>query len=178
MNARLAAYTAKLRELNFPFEEAYDDLVARLAAGEIGHDAPHVGDRLPSFILPSQTGVVVSLDDLTALGPVVVGFNRGRWCPFQNRAEDHLKPSSRNCGVRAHAVSIMPDRQEFTGDLRASTEDAIMILTDIDNGYALSLGLVLWVGEKLKVLMKGRGFHLDTFHGSDGWISQSRQLSS
>ena len=67
-------------------------------------------------------------------------------------------------------MSIMPDRQEFTGDLRASTRDAIMILTDIDNGYALSLGLVLWVGEKLKALMKGRGFHLDTFHGSDGWI--------
>jgi len=30
LNARLAAYAAKLRELNFPFAEAYDDLVARL----------------------------------------------------------------------------------------------------------------------------------------------------
>ena len=171
LNARLAAYAAKLRELNFPFAEAYDDLVARLAAGEIGHDAPSVGDRLPSFILPSQTGALVSLDDLTALGPVVVSFNRGHWCPFCKIELRTISSHHREIAeLGAHAVSIMPDRQEFTGDLRTSTHGAIMILTDIDNGYALSLGLVLWVGEKLKALMKGRGFHLDTFHGSDGWI--------
>lgn len=171
LNARLSAYAAKLRELNFPFAEAYDDLVARLYAGEIGHDAPRVGDRMPPFILPSQTGTLVSLDDLTALGPVVVSFNRGHWCPFckiELRTISSHHRELRKLG--AQAVSIMPDRQEFTSELRASTQDAFTILTDIDNGYALSLGLVLWVGDKLKALMKGRGFHLDTYHGSDGWI--------
>jgi peroxiredoxin len=45
-----------------------------------------------------------------------------------------------------------------------------LILTDIDSGYALSLGLVMWVGESLKKMMKGRGYHLDAFHGNDGWF--------
>jgi peroxiredoxin len=26
------------------------------------------------------------------------------------------------------------------------------------------------VGEALKGLMKGRGYHLDAFHGNDGWF--------
>jgi peroxiredoxin len=34
----------------------------------------------------------------------------------------------------------------------------------------LSLGLVVWIGEHLKALMKGRGFHLETYHGNDGWF--------
>ena len=135
LNARLSAYAAKLRELNFPFAEAYDNLVARLYAGEVGHDAPRVGDRIPPFNVPSQTGALVSLDDLTALGPVVVSFNRGHWCPF---CEIELRTiSSHHQELRkigAQAVSIMPDRQEFTGELRASIQDAFMILTDIDNG--------------------------------------------
>src|SRR4029078_4071546 len=137
LNARLSAYAAKLRELNFPFAEAYDDLVARLYAGEIGHDAPPVGDRMPPFILPSQTGTLVSLDDLTALGTVVVRFNSGKWCLFCT-IESGTRPILCNyqklSKLGAQAVSNMPDRQEFTGELRASTQDAFTILTDIDNG--------------------------------------------
>ena len=40
LNERLAAYANALRDLNFPFAEAYDDLVARLKAGGIGAQAP------------------------------------------------------------------------------------------------------------------------------------------
>ena len=46
----------------------------------------------------------------------------------------------------------------------------MQILTDIDNGYALSLGLVAWLGDELKVLMQRRGYHLDTYHGNDSWF--------
>ncbi len=34
LNERLTAYSEKLRELSFPFSEAYDALVARLFAGD------------------------------------------------------------------------------------------------------------------------------------------------
>ena len=82
LNVRLTAYASKLRELNFPFAEAYDDLVARLYTGEVGRVAPSVGDPMPPFILPSRSGALVSLDDLMVKGPVVLSFNRGHWCPF------------------------------------------------------------------------------------------------
>lgn len=171
LNSRLAAYASKLRELNFPFAEAYDELVARLYAGEVGQCAPVVGDSMPAFILPDQSGALVALNDLMAKSPLVLSFNRGHWCPFckielKTIAEYHREIER----AGARAVSIVPDRQSLTGDLRALTSDRILILTDVDNGYALSLGLVIWVGETLKTLMKGRGFHLDAFHGNEGWL--------
>jgi peroxiredoxin len=171
LNVRLAAYADKLRELNFPFAEAYDDLVARLYSGEVGHTAPTVGEPMPPFFLPSRSGELVGLDELVTNGPVVLSFNRGHWCPFckiELRAISEYHSEIERAG--AQAVSIMPDRQSILSDLRTMTHDAISILTDIDNGYALSLGLVMWVGETLKTLMRGRGYHLDAFQGNDGWL--------
>jgi peroxiredoxin len=170
LNVRLSAYSAKLRELNFPFAEAYDDLVARLYAGEVGHDAPKPGELMPPFMLPSKTGTVISLDDLIAAGPVVISFNRGHWCPFckielRTIASYHRQIADRGGRV----VSIMPDRQQFLDDIRDATGSTIDILSDMDNGYALSLGLVMWVGEAVKTLMQGRGYHLESYQGNDGW---------
>lgn len=170
LNERLAAYSKKLRELNFPFAEAYDTLVARLAAGEIGAVAPQCGEPMPAFVLPDHTGRLVGLDELIAEGPVVVSFNRGHWCPFckielRTIARFHDEIASHGGRV----VSILPDRQQFTDQLRRDTHDALTILTDIDNGYALSLGLVMWLGDRIKELMMGRGHHLESYHGNDGW---------
>lgn len=171
LNERLTAYAGKLRELSFPFAEAYDNLVARLMAGEIGSMAPAVGDIMPDFILPSKAGRLVSLDDVIVRGPAVISFNRGHWCPFckielRTIAEHHAELAA----VGAEIISIIPDRQEFAEPLRASTLDRLQVLTDVDNGYALSLGLVMWLGERIKELMRGRGHHLETYHGGDGWF--------
>lgn len=171
LNARLEAYAAKLKELNFPFSEAYDSLVARLMAGEVGAAAPAVGEVMPPFILPAQSGRLVSLDDLCGKGPVVISFNRGHWCPFckielKTIAAYHEEIAA----FGGEVVSIMPDRQKFVGRLRSGDLEALHILTDIDNGYALSLGLVMWLGERLKDLMQGRGHHLETYQGNDGWF--------
>ena len=171
LNVRLASYADKLRELNFPFAEAYDDLVARLYAGEVGREAPEVGETMPSFILPSKAGAAVSLEELVVLGPLVISFNRGHWCPFckiQLRTIASYHEQLATHGARV--VSIMPDRQQFLDDIRQATDHTFDILTDIDNGYALSLGLVMWLGEPIKELMRGRGYHLDAYHGSDGWF--------
>lgn len=171
LNARLAAYASKLRELNFPFADAYDDLVSRLYSGEVGREAPLPGERMPPFLLPDRSGSLVSLDELTSKGPVVLSFNRGHWCPFcriQLRTISEHHQEIAQSGARV--VSIIPERQLFVDELRRLTEDKIVILTDIDSGYALSLGLIVWVGETLKSLMKGRGYHLDEFHGNDGWF--------
>lgn len=171
LNVRLANYAEKLRELNFPFAEAYDDLVARLMAGEVGMHAPDVGETMPDFILPARTGHLLSLDDLVKNGPAVMSFNRGHWCPFckielRALAEHHAPIAD----LGASIVSILPDRQAFTGDLRSWTSNKVHIVSDIDNGYALSLGLVLCLGDRIKELMKGRGYHLDIYQGNDGWF--------
>jgi peroxiredoxin len=171
LSRKLAAYSEKLKELNFPFAEAYDALVVRLIDGGIGATAPNVGEQMPLFMLPNQSGRIVRLDDLLANGAVVISFNRGHWCPFckielRTIASYHAEIASHGGQV----VSILPDRQKFVERLNSDTHGKLLILTDIDNGYALSLGLVLWLGDRLKELMHGRGLHLDEIHGNDGWF--------
>lgn len=171
LNERLAAYAAKLHELNFPFAEAYDALVARVLAGEVGEGAPLVGEPMPDFILPGKDGRLVSLDEVIAQGPAVVSFNRGHWCSFckielRTIAEHHAEITQ----AGAVLVSIIPERQQFTAPLRALTLDRFEILSDVDNGYALSLGLAIWLGEQLSGLMKGRGYNLETYQGGEGWF--------
>ena len=171
LSRKLTAYSDKLRELNFPFAEAYDTLVARLIDGGIGSGAPKVGEPMPPFALPSRDGSLVRLDALLADGPVVISFNRGHWCPF---CKIELRTiAAYHAEIAAHGgrvVSILPDRQGFLGQLDDDTERKLVILSDIDNGYALSLGLVLWLGDRLKELMRGRGLHLDSIQGNDGWF--------
>ena len=171
LSQKLAAYSDRLTELNFPFAEAYDTLVARLIEGGIGETAPKVGEQMPLFALPSQAGRLVLLEELLADGAVVMSFNRGHWCPFckielTTIARYHNEIASHG----AQVVSILPDRQKFVGKLRSDLAGRLKILTDIDNGYALSLGLVLWLGDRLKELMRGRGLHLDLIQGNDGWF--------
>jgi peroxiredoxin len=171
LSSKLAAYSAKLEELNFPFAEAYDTLVARLIDGGIGAAAPKVGEPMPMFMLPDQAGHLVSLDNLLTDGAVVISFNRGHWCPF---CKIELRTiASHHEEIAAHGgqvVSILPDRQKFVEKLNSDTYGKLLILTDLDNSYALSLGLVLWLGDRIKELMTGRGLHLEEIHGNDGWF--------
>ena len=44
------------------------------------------------------------------------------------------------------------------------------MLTDIDNGYALSLNLAIWVGEELERLMAASGRDLPRYQGNDAWF--------
>ncbi len=170
LHVRLAAYAGKLREFNLPFATAYDDLVARLAAGDVGKGAPAVGDIMPAFLLPTDTARLISLEDLTAKGPVVVCFDRGHWCPFCRIALKTAASFQQDldaCG--AQVVSIVPDYQEYAQTLKSETFDGLLVLTDIDNGYALSLGLVMWLGHDIKTHMLSRGLQLEAFQGNDGW---------
>lgn len=43
-----------------------------------------VGDKAPDFVLPNALGKSISLSDALKLGPVVLKFYRGVWCPICN----------------------------------------------------------------------------------------------
>ena len=42
------------------------------------------------------------------------------------------------------------------------------MLTDLDNGYALSLNLAIWLGIEIQQLLSY--LDLSDFHGNDGWM--------
>ena len=171
LNERLVAYNTRLKELNFPFAEAYDELVSRLIEGEIGTTAPRVGEPMPPFFLPGSGARLYNMEELLAEGPLVISFNRGHWCPFCKIELNALaREHAEFAALGAKVVSILPDRQKFVGRLDEGTRKSVLLLSDIDNAYALGLGLVLWLGDSLHQLMLGRGHHLDEYQGSDGWF--------
>jgi hypothetical protein len=44
------------------------------------------------------------------------------------------------------------------------------VLSDIDNGYALSIGLAIFVGTEVEETMRKGGRDLPDYHGNNGWI--------
>ena len=171
LGERLADYAVALRELNGPFAEAVDRLVARLIAVGAGHAAPEIGEGMPEFLLPSDEGHLVSLTELLEGGPVVIAFRRGHWCPYCQIATDGLaRMQTAAQSLGAQVVAITPDREHFTKELKSITSARFPILTDMDNGYALSLGLAISVGEEMRTFMSTRGRDLATYQGNEAWL--------
>jgi len=171
LTERLAAYARASRELNATFADAVDRLVGRLKAGSVVAAAPKEGEPMPSFLLPDHTGRLVSLEDMIAEGPVAVTFARGHWCPYCRIAVSALAEIADDArALGAHIVTIVPDRQRFAAQLRAETAAPFPILTDTDNGYALSLGLVFWVGGEMQGFMLARNVNPARSQGNDSWF--------
>lgn len=76
--------TQTTRALVQPERLAFSDqATAELLATGIELRVLPIGTRAPQFKLgDAQTGKAVSLDDVLALGPVILKFFRGRWCAY------------------------------------------------------------------------------------------------
>jgi peroxiredoxin len=171
LSSRLSAYRDESRELRPAFAKAYDDLVARLAVLDQGAVGPQVGDRMPPFDLPDENGNLVSLGSLLRHGPTVISFNRGHWCPYCRLELRSLAAVYDRIGaLGASVVSIMPDTARFTGNYVTKNDLPFPVLTDIDLGYSLSLGLIFWVGVEVRRLYNGVGIELEKYHGNESFF--------
>ena len=64
LREQLEAYAAAGREIFPAYGEAVDRLVARLNENGGGENAPRPGEVMPPFVLPDETGRLVSLKSL------------------------------------------------------------------------------------------------------------------
>lgn len=168
---RLETYAQSIRELNEPMADAVDRLVARLNRSQLAESAPAVGEAMPPFLLPNHAGRLVGLDELLARGPLAITFARGHWCPYCRISVSALAEIADDvAGAGAGIVAIVPDRQEYAAKLRAEANAQFPVLTDVDNAYALSLGLVFWVGEEMEHHMRAREIDLGGSQGNDSWF--------
>jgi peroxiredoxin len=171
INERLAAYATTLKAINPDFAEAVERLVVRLRANDCGESAPGVGDAMPDFALPDDSGHIVRLDELLSKGPTAIMFHRGHWCPYCRinlAAIARHSDDIRNAG--GNLVAVTPERQEFAAMFRSDAAAPFPVLSDLDNGYALSLSLAIWVGQELEKMMAERGRALPEYQGNDGWM--------
>jgi peroxiredoxin len=167
---QLRTFAATVKRERPEFAAAVDRLVDRLRQHGAGESAPSVGEPMPPFVLPDETGRIVSLEELLNRAPVAITFHRGHWCPYCRININALVQAHRELSTgEGQIIAIMPDRQKFVADLKLQSNVPFPILTDIDNGYALSLNLTIWVGVEIQKMMEGR-LDLPTFQGNSSWM--------
>ena len=169
LSEQLEAYAAAGREFFPAYGEAVDRLVARSTKTAAAKTRRRPGESMPPFMLPDETGRLVSLKSFLEKGPVAVMFYRGHWCPYCRlnvraviQAHDRIKASG------GADVAIMPETQEFAEKFKSDSDAPFPVLTDLDNGYALSLNLAIWLGTEIQQLLSYQD--MASFHGNDGWV--------
>jgi len=154
---RLAAYA-----------QAYDRLVAGLAALGAGRQAPRVGQIFPGFALPDASGRFHTLSDLLAGGrPVVISVHRGNWCPWcrvETAGWGDAAAALAAAGARLVTISA-----EVGGGAAALANRAGSLgLVDVDLGLCLALGLVISIAPDLAQAYLAGGDDLAALLGGSG----------
>ena len=168
---RLLAETRRAEKEQPQFARAYERLVQRLIAAEAGSTAPKVGDRFPEFVLPDDEGRIMTFDELAGGGPLIVSLNRGHWCSYcRIELEGLQEMQSETARLGARVVAITPDRQLYARKLKTRCSLTFPVLSDIGNGFAMSLGLVVWLGDEIRTLYKEVDVNLSEYQGNDGWL--------
>lgn len=171
LRERLDYIAGRVRALSPSFAATVDGLVARLQQAGVGSTSPAPGDPMPPFMLPDDTGKLVSLDDLLRKGPAAIVFHRGYWCPYCRLNNDALaKAQAEVAKEGGQIIAITPDRQHFALKLKSEASAAFPILVDMDNGYSLSLNLAFWVGEEMSKFMSAAGYLPPESQGNDAWM--------
>jgi peroxiredoxin len=167
---RLENYSKTIRQYLPDYADALDRLVAQLSSSGFGASAPKPGEPMPAFLLPDDRGQLVALDDLLREGPVAITFHRGHWCPWCRISAHALAQAVKGLAKgRGHVAAIMPDKQKFAAAFRTEAEAPFPVLIDMDNSYALDLGLALWIGDELVQKLTSYGRYLPDFQGNDAW---------
>jgi len=126
---------------------------------------------MPPFILPDAAGRLVSLSSLLQDDPLVISFNRGHWCEYCAIQLAALSQAMSEIAARgASVVSIMPETGTFAAKIGADIIHAFPILSDFDNGYALDVGSVVWLGDSVRRLYQRDGLDIEHYQGNDMWF--------
>lgn len=167
--------TDKLAEIRAKASEKItvlnDQLVARLVTAETAARALKAGDPCPDFALPTAEGGFARSLDLLKNGPLVLSFYRGQWCPFCSAELEALhiaEPDIRAKGAKLTAIT--PEAGGLALKVKRERNFGFDILCDLDNGVALSFGLVYRVPSELKEFFSSVRHDLSLIYDNDSWF--------
>ena len=183
---KLDSITQRTRALVQPDRLAFSEqTTADLFHSGIENRVLPVGALAPSFSLPdARTGRLVHSADLLALGPLVLSFFRGRWCPYcitELEAWRDVYPELRKRGALLAAVSPQtPRHNSFTAD-QLSRPDPIPfpILSDQHAELAGRFGIAYTVSEAARRYFRSILVNIpvaNSGHGYDTAPPESWQL--
>jgi peroxiredoxin len=129
-----------------------------------------VGATAPDFALPDFSGKLVRSSDLLALGPLIINFFRGRWCPYcvtELESWRDLYPALRERGALVIGISPQTQRQS---DFTASQHSIpFPILTDAGCAVAEQFGLVWSLPDYLRRYYLGILVNIPFIDGEPSW---------
>ncbi len=144
----------------------YAKMLAQLVQNEAVKHTVQAGAQAPDFSLPNVDGNLLTLSELLQLGPVVVVFYRGDWCPFCNltlRAYQRIFPQIQAAG--ASMVAISPQTPDYSILTVEHKELTFPVLSDVGNATARRYGLVYTLPEEVRAYSP----NLVQFNGTDSW---------
>jgi peroxiredoxin len=153
LQAQLDTITSQTRALVQPERLAITDAAVHdLFSTGIEERILAVGAPSPGFDLPDAINSrLVHSSDLLALGPLIVNFFRGRWCPYcitELQAWQSVFPTIRERGALLVAISPqLPRQNDFTVQHHALT---FPVLSDAGSHLAAAFGIAYTVPEPLQ----------------------------
>ena len=153
-----------------------EELTASAPPIETDHEgAVKVGMKAPDYTLPNANGQERTLSEMLKLGPVILSFYRGGWCPICNDqlyAYQQILPEFQELG--AQLVAISPEKASNAQDTAIKNELTFEVLSDHGNKIARAYDLIWNVPEsdreKFSEWLKGStGQTLEEFNGIDNY---------
>jgi peroxiredoxin len=129
------------------------------------------GDPMPDFVLPNAEGELVFSDELLALGPLVVCFFRGDWCPFCKATLEALQetiPAIKAAG--ATLIAVTPDTAGYALQIKLMLGLSFEVLSDVDNATGLNFGVVYKAPEAYRAALLSYRIDLEQRHGDAAWL--------
>lgn len=125
-------------------------------------------DKAPLAILKDENGQNVDLRDFLDMGPLVLVFYRGLWCPFCNQGlSAYQQMVSDLTAAGATLVAVSAQTPQFTGKTREALGITYLLLSDIGNHLARQYGIVFELEDELDQIYRSLGADLKSVNGSD-----------
>jgi peroxiredoxin len=168
---QLDEISGRTRELVQPERlKPVERAVAEMFESGIERRVLAAGDVAPEFELPDNNGRRVRSSDLLALGPVVVNFFRGRWCPYcmaELTAWRDAYPTVRARG--ALLVAISPQTVHQNDLLMQQHPLPFPVLSDEGSAVAESFGLSYTVPAYHQKHLRSILVNLPFMNGDPSW---------
>jgi peroxiredoxin len=170
LQSQLDAITAQTRSLVQPERLVItDQAIHDLLDSGIESRVLRAGAPAPVFALPDATGKPIHSSDLLALGPVIVNFFRGRWCPYcmtELEAWQAVSPQVRERGALLIAISPqLPRQNDFMVQHHSLT---FPVLSDAGCRIAEMFGVAYAVPEPMQRHLRSILINIPFVHGDQG----------
>lgn len=129
-----------------------------------------VGAIAPEFALKDATGRLVRSADLLALGPLVIKFFRGRWCPYCVTELETWRDLYGTLREREALMVAISPQSERQNDFMAGQHGLpFPVLSDPGNAVAEQFGLVYTVPEYHRAYYLSILVNIPFINGEPSW---------